>query len=82
MGSAHRGDPELEGVFGSLVLDAQCYAYNGTVDEFADEMGYDMYDEDEAQKAREIYLACKVSWRKLRSLLGPLMDDALDTVEE
>ena len=51
-----------------VVMDAQCYESTGTLEDFADNFGYDLYEE--RGKAKKCFYGCERAYDNLTELFG------------
>jgi hypothetical protein len=72
-GSAIKETPTITDIMTTLVSDAASYENNPTKSGYIDEMGYDVYDEDEMHAAEKTFYAVKGQSRELKNLVGEVM---------
>lgn len=51
-----------------IIMDAQCYDNYSTLEDFADNMGYDLYEE--RKKAEKCFYACEKTYNSIIDLFG------------
>jgi hypothetical protein len=70
-GTAHgSATPDAASVFNSLILDAATYADVDSVQEFADEFGYEFETYQQKRRVSKMYTACKEAHTKALRFIG------------
>lgn len=77
MGSAHTGEPEIEGFLESIAMDINYPHWGYEFEEFCGNCGYD----EDSRKAHKIWDTCCEHQRRLVKFLGPAAVDDLCSIE-
>lgn len=70
-GMAHEDRvPEVGSVLSAVLSDADSWATNPTVEEFADTFGYEIHDKADQRRVNKVYTACKAMHVRAVRFLG------------